>query len=130
MSNSARSTRRSRRLTRCGESFEEPLEVNLKLRVYHREFRIVPEEKRADFVEILDRMIDRLVKVINAKKTRTRVRLRAMSVLNDLIKTSYTMVRDVEIEQLEREIVELESQAERPLEEEEGQEAPSTEEQG
>lgn len=127
MSNSTRSTRTSRRLIRCGEGFVEPLEVNLKLRVYHREFRIVPEEKRADFIEILDKMIDRLVKVINAKKTRTRVRLRAMSVLNDLIKTSYTMVRDVEVEHLEREIAELESQAERPPREEEEQEAPAAE---
>lgn len=130
MSNSARSTRTSRRLIRCGEGFVEPLEVNLKLRVYHREFRIVPEEKRAELIEILDRMIDRLVKVINAKKTRTRVRLRAMSVLNDLIKTSYTMVRDVEVEHLEREIAEIESQAEGAPGEEEEQEAPSTEGQG
>lgn len=91
-----------------------PLQITLKLRIHPRKFKIVPEKKRGDLVRILDRMIARLVKLINAKKTRTKVRLRAMGVLNDLIKTSYAMIRDVEIEQLEREIEELEREEEVP----------------
>jgi hypothetical protein len=92
-----------------------PRKISLRFRVYPRKFRVMPEEKRRELIEILDAMIRRLVKIINAKKTKTRIRLRAMTVLNDLIKTSYTMVRDVEIEHLEREITELENQAEQAI---------------
>ena len=71
---------------------------------------IKPEEKRASYVELLDRMIKRVEKIINSHKTKTKQRLRAMSVLSDLIKTSYGMVRDVEIEWLEREVAALEKE--------------------
>ena len=84
----------------------------------NRKFVIVPKEKRAEYVKILDKMIQRVVKVINAHRTHTPVRLRAMTVLSDLIKTSYGMVRDEEIEQLERETAELEKEEEGVAEEE------------
>ncbi|MFQ6115709.1 MAG: hypothetical protein ACE5NG_16740 [bacterium] len=57
---------------------------------------------------ILNEMIVRVQKIINSKKTTTKQRLRAMQILTHLIKTSYGMVRDVEIEELEREISALE----------------------
>lgn len=36
-----------------------------------------------------------------------------MTVLNELVNTSYRMIRDVEVEELERETEELEEEAER-----------------
>ena len=59
---------------------------------------------------ILNAMIKRVEKIINSRQTITKQRLRAMQVLTDLIKTSYGMVRDVEIEELEREIASLEEE--------------------
>ena len=73
--------------------------INVALR-----FTVHPEEKREKYVELLDRMIKRVEKIINSARTKTNQRLRAMQVLTDLIKTSYGMIRDVEIELLEREV--------------------------
>ena len=73
-------------------------------------FTIHPEEKRERYVELLDRMINRVEKIINSTRTKTKQRLRAMQVLTDLIKTSYGMIRDVEIEELEREVTALEEE--------------------
>lgn len=80
-----------------------PSQITLKINVFTRRFVIVPAEKREEFLQILSDMISRLLKLINARKTETRVRLKAMTVLNELLNTSYTMVRDVEVEELERE---------------------------
>lgn len=75
-------------------------------------FTIKPAEMREKYVETLDLMILRVQKIINSRKTKTRQRLRAMQVLTDLIKTSYGMIRDVEIEELEREIEKVEEEKE------------------
>lgn len=88
--------------------------IHLKFRIHPRKFKIVPEEKREELIKTLDEMINRLIKLINARRTTTKLRLRAMTVLNDLIKTSYTMIRDVEIERLEREIEAIEREAKGP----------------
>lgn len=88
------------------------INLQIKFRIYPRKFKITPEEKREELIKTLDNMIKRLIKLINSPKTTTKLRLRAMTVLNDLIKTSYTMIRDVEIEQLEREIKKIEREAE------------------
>lgn len=80
-----------------------PSQITLRINVYPRTFVIVPAQKREELVQILDDMIKRLLVLINARKTETRVRLKALAVLNELINTSYTMVRDVEVEALERE---------------------------
>ena len=75
-------------------------------------FTVKPAEMREKYVKVLDDMIKRVQKIINARKTRTKQRLRAMQVLTELIKTSYSMIRDIEIEDLEREIKKLEKEAE------------------
>jgi hypothetical protein len=49
-------------------------------------------------------MITQLEKIINSKRKNTIHKLRAMQILTKLIQTSYTIVRDVDIETLEREI--------------------------
>ena len=74
-----------------------PPQITLKITFFTRRFVIVPVEKREEFVKILEGMIKRLLVLINVHRTDTRVRLKAMAVLNDFISTSYTMVRDVEV---------------------------------
>jgi len=75
-------------------------------------FAIEPEEQRAEYVQILNKMIKRVEGIINYTQTKTSQRLRAMQILTKLIQTSYTIVRDVDIEALEREIEEAEKEAE------------------
>jgi hypothetical protein len=102
-----------------------PSQITLRINVYPRRFVIVPAKKREELVQILDDMIKRLLVLINARKTETRVRLKALTVLNELINTSYTMIRDVEVEALERETEDLEAEAKRPQTENKAKEEPA-----
>ena len=102
-----------------------PSQKTFKISVYPRRFVIVPARKREELVQTLDDIIRRLLTLINAKKTRTRVRLRAMEVLNELIRTSYIMIKDVEVEGLERETESLEEEERRPQGEECEKEKPA-----
>jgi hypothetical protein len=79
-----------------------PLRINLK-------FRIAPKDQRTQYVELLNLMINKLETIINGARTRTTQRLRAMQLLTNLIQTSYTIVRDVDIEDLEQEIEAIEN---------------------
>lgn len=81
----------------------DSIRINLK-------FTIHPKGQRENYVAILNKMITRVQKIINSHRTKTVHRLRAMNVLSELIRTSYSMVVDVEIEQLEREIKALEKE--------------------
>lgn len=74
----------------------------------HLKFRVEPEDQRAHYVELLNMMIQQLEKIINNRRTKTTQRLRAMRLLTKLIRTSYIIVRDVDIEALEREIKAIE----------------------
>jgi hypothetical protein len=74
-----------------------PCKINLK-------FRIEPEDQRIQYVELLNMMINQLEKIINSKRKNTIHKLLAMQILTKLIQTSYAIVRDVDIEVLEREI--------------------------
>jgi len=82
-----------------------PLRINLR-------FVVEPKVLREEYIALLDRMIKRVEQIINApaKTVDTKNRLRAMEVLTKLIQATYTLIRDVEIEQLEREIEELEGE--------------------
>ncbi|MCW4038417.1 MAG: hypothetical protein NWF13_06745 [Candidatus Bathyarchaeota archaeon] len=70
----------------------------------HLKFQIEPEDQRVQYVELLNMMINKLQHIINNRRTKTTQRLRAMQLLTNLIQTSYTIVRDVDIEALEEEI--------------------------
>jgi ribosome-associated translation inhibitor RaiA len=90
-----------------------PSKLTLQIHLSTRRFVIVPKEKREELVAILDDQIKRLMKMINSNRTKTKVRLRAVQVLAELIRTSYTMVRDEEVEELERETEKLEKEEKR-----------------
>ncbi len=78
-----------------------PVKINLQ-------FRIEPKDQRTRYVELLNLMIRKLEAIINGGRTRVPQRLRAMQLLTNLIQTSYTIVRDVDIENLERDIETIE----------------------
>jgi len=106
--------------TNHGESFGHtrnsrivPSKLTLHLQLYPRRFIILPKEKRQELVKTIDDLSDRLTKIIDSRRTQTTLRLRAIQVLNELVKTSYTMVRDVEVEELERETETLEEEEKR-----------------
>ena len=79
-----------------------PVKINLQ-------FKIEPKGERTHYVELLNMMIRRLEAIVNGSRTRVPQRLRAMKLLTDLIQTSYTIVRDVDIETLERDIETIEN---------------------
>jgi hypothetical protein len=97
----------------------------LHIRLCARRFVIVPKEKREEFVAILDDLIKRLTKIINSNRTKTTVRLRAIEVLAELVRTSYTMVREVEVEEIERETETLEKKAKHTETEDNTEEEPA-----
>ena len=99
--------------------------LTLQIHVHRRRFVIVPAKKREELVAILDDLIRRLMKIINSNRTKTTVRLRAVQALAELIRTSYTMVRDVEVEELERETEELEKEAKCTKTEDNAEEEPA-----
>jgi ribosome-binding protein aMBF1 (putative translation factor) len=102
-----------------------PSKLTLRINVYPRRFVIVPAEKREELVTILDDLIERLMKIINSNRTKTTVRLRAVEVLAELVRTSYTMVRDVEVEELERETEKLEKEEKHTQTENNAEEEPA-----
>jgi hypothetical protein len=102
-----------------------PSKLTLQVCLYPRRFVIVPREKREELVATLDDLAKRLMKMINSNRTKTSVRLRAMQVFAELIRTSYTMVRDAEVEELERETETLEKEKEHAKTEETARKEPT-----
>lgn len=102
-----------------------PSKLTLQVCLYPRRFVIVPREKREELVATLDDLAKRLMKMINSNRTKTTVRLRAMQVFAELIRTSYTMVRDAEVEDLERETETLEKEKEHAKTEETARKEPT-----
>ena len=85
----------------------------LELRLRPRRVRIEPEAKRNEYIERLDNVIEKLEEIINSEDTDEKTRIRAANVLARLISTSYVMVRDIDIENLERELEELQKENKR-----------------
>jgi hypothetical protein len=89
------------------------LKLTAHIRLNTSKFIINPAEKRDEYIAIIDDQIERLKKIINSNRTKTTLKLRALEVLSELIRTSYTMVREEEIEKTERETETLEEEARR-----------------
>jgi membrane glycosyltransferase len=100
--------------------------LTVHLRLYKSKLVIDPEEKRAEYIARVEDQIKRLEKMINSNRTKTTVKLRAMQTLAELIKTSYTMIRDQEIEKTERETQTLEEEAKRSAAEDSDEEEETT----
>ena len=69
-----------------------------------RRVRIDPAEKRAEYIDRLERLVEQLDGMISSRGVRQKVRLRAMDVLIRTIGTCYGIVSDIEVEELEVEL--------------------------
>jgi len=97
-------------LEKCSVQSEANYPKILKVRL---NFVVRPQQMRSEYIELLDRMIKRCEKIINATTgVDAKLRLRAMSVLTELVQTAYGLIRDVEIEEYEQKVRKLEEEAE------------------
>lgn len=92
-------------------------EINLTLtpniritRPTPRRHRINPEEKRLEYLDRLDALIQHLDQMIKNKRTPMKHKLKAMGILNTTINNCYRMITDIEIEELEDELQKIEEE--------------------
>jgi flagellin-specific chaperone FliS len=84
-----------------------------ELRITLRRTIMRPDEKRGEYIGKLDEIITRLEFIINSEFTEEKMRLRAVDTLTRVIKAAYTMVKDVEIEDIDRQVHEIEEMMEK-----------------
>lgn len=82
-----------------------------------RRVRIDPAEKRAEYIDRLERLIEQLDGMISSRGVRQKLKLRAMEVLIRTISTCYGIVSDIEVEELEDELTRLKEENRRGEEE-------------
>ncbi len=87
-------------------------EVSTRLRFYvtARRVRIDPEAKRVCYIERLEKFIDKLDRMASNTRVPRKTRLRAVEIMVKTISMCYSIVSDVEVEQLEAELKELEEE--------------------
>jgi len=92
------------------EKVERKTEGSARLQVFitARRVRIDPEKKRAQYIERLENLIEKLDKMASTRQVPRKTKLRAMEIMAKVINICYGIVRDVEVEMLEREFEELE----------------------
>ena len=89
---------------------EPYLKLHLRLRIARTAIR--PAEKREEYIRRLESIIGRLEDIINSDATSDKLRISAVNALTRVIKAAYGMVKDIEMEEFERELDELERKIE------------------
>ncbi len=79
----------------------------LEIHLTPRRVVIKPKKKRNEYIKRLDKAIQTLEAIINSEKTHEKIRIQAANSLARLISTSYTMIVDIEVETIEKEIENL-----------------------
>ena len=92
-------------------------EPHIHLRLKIRRTAIKPAEKREEYIRRLESIIGRLEEIINSDATSDKLRISAVNALTRVIKAAYGMVKDIEMEEFERELDELERKIEEVKEE-------------
>jgi hypothetical protein len=75
-----------------------------------RRVRIEPRKKRENYVKRLEKVMRQCEKIVNDPAGFEDIQLRALGVLIQAIKVCYGIVLDLEVETLEKEVVELEEE--------------------
>lgn len=83
----------------------------IRVEITLRRVRIDPEEKRAQYLAQLESMIAELNQLLCNSATIRTTRLKAMETMIKALKCCYTIVRDVDIEVLRRDIEKLKESA-------------------
>ena len=73
----------------------------MSLTIRLRRVRIEPEAKREEYIRRLERLIAYCENVIEREDIPEEIRLRAIDVIVRIIRMSYVMVRDIDIENVE-----------------------------
>jgi hypothetical protein len=84
-----------------------PRRQGLELRLRPRRTVIKPREKRHDYIRRLDKAIETLEEILNSEEADEKTRIQAANALARLISTSYVMVQDIDIENIEEEVENL-----------------------
>ena len=79
----------------------------LEFRLTPRRVVIKPREKRHEYIERLDKAIETLEGIINSEEADEKTRIQAANSLARLISTSYVMIADIDVENIEEEVENL-----------------------
>ena len=80
----------------------------LEFRLRPRRVVIKPKEKRHEYIRRLDKAIETLEGIINSEEADEKTRIQAANSLARLISTSYVMIADIDVENIEEEVENLE----------------------
>ena len=75
-----------------------------------RRLRIDPEEKRLEYLDRLEALLQQLSQMVNSKETPMKHKLKAMDILIKTIKNCCIIITDIEIEELEDELQTIEEE--------------------
>lgn len=78
-----------------------PRRQGLELRLRPRRVKIKPEEKRHEYIRRIDKVIETLEAIINSEEADEKIRIQAANALARLVSTSYVMIVDIDIENIE-----------------------------
>jgi mRNA-degrading endonuclease RelE of RelBE toxin-antitoxin system len=79
----------------------------LEFRLTPRRVVIKPREKRNEYIKRLDKAVETLEGIINSEEIDEKTRIQAANALARLISTSYVIIRDIDIENIEEEVENL-----------------------
>lgn len=89
------------------EETETPLSLGYKGVITLRRFKIKPEKKRRDYVQRLENIVSICEAALSDPDSVQEVQLKAADVIIRAIRMSYTIVKEVDIENLERQTREI-----------------------
>jgi len=89
------------------EEAETPLTLGYKGVIILRRFKIKPEKKRRDYVQRLENIVSICEAALSDPESVQEVQLKAADVIIRAIRMSYTIVKEVDIENLERQTREI-----------------------
>ncbi|MCK5670317.1 hypothetical protein KAI10_02955, partial [Candidatus Bathyarchaeota archaeon] len=75
-----------------------------------RRIRINPEEKRREYLDRLETLLQQLSQIVTSKETPMKHQLKAMDSLIKTIKNCLEIITDIEIEELEDELQKIEEE--------------------
>ena len=89
-------------------------ETPLTFTVTVRRVRINPEKKRSEYLHRLERVIRELNEMLQNPDTIKSTKLKAMDVMIKAVKACYTIVRDVDVEEIEEAVEKIKKAALQP----------------
>ena len=82
-------------------------EATIRLDLRIRRVRILPEERRREYIGRLESLMKSLDTIINDPTGTETIQIKAVNALVNTIRMCYTMVREIDVEQLEKQITNL-----------------------